>query len=74
LEHDEPVTADSGDGVGRSEGVFQPLGHQQKQLVADGMTDTIIDRLEAFEVEGKDGEHIAFACGQIHSLAKPVIQ
>ena len=48
---DELVATEPRNGVDRAPAGAQPLGHLDEQLVARGVTERIVDRLEAVEVD-----------------------
>ena len=50
-QHRELVAAKAGDGVGRTEHVVQAAGHDSQELVAGLVTQPVVHRLEAVEVE-----------------------
>ena len=47
----ELVTTEARHGVRRAEGAGQTIGHLDEQRVAGGVTEAVVDRLEAVEVE-----------------------
>ena len=51
-----PITAEPGDGVGRSDALDQPLGDGPQQVVAGGVPERVVHRLEVVEVEEGDAE------------------
>ncbi len=60
LEQDrELVAAEPGGGVARAELVLEPLRRRDQQLVARGVTEAVVDRLEAVEVEHDDRDRVS---------------
>ena len=56
LDDREFVAADARYRVGFAHAAAQPAGHGAQQLVADGVSERIVDVLEVVEVEAQDGE------------------
>ena len=53
-DHDELVAAEPGRGVARPNRLRDPLGDGAQQLVARGMTERVVDVLEAIDVDEDD--------------------
>jgi hypothetical protein len=66
--YDELVAANPCKRLRRAEGSLQPVGHEFQQPVASGMTESIVDGLEAIEIEGKDSESFAVAFVHVQGL------
>ena len=60
-EDHELVAAESSERVGRSKGRTDAPGDLGQELVADLVTECVVDRLEAIEVEVHDRERLAVA-------------
>ena len=54
-QHRELVAAEAGDGVAGTDRAVEPLGDGLQELVADGVSERVVDQLEAVEVEEEDG-------------------
>src|SRR5258708_2935783 len=52
----ELVASQSGDGVAFTYALARPASHFFQKLVADRMTESVVDLLEAIEVEAKHGD------------------
>src|SRR5581483_11731834 len=61
LQDGELVAAHARDGVDVSDDAAQAGRHQLEELVAGGVAEGVVDRLEAVEVENVDGERRAVA-------------
>ena len=59
----ELVPAEPGDGVGAAADRPQPPGDLDQQLVADGVPEAVVDRLEPVEVEHEHGGQVPAASG-----------
>ena len=60
--HDgEFVTSEAGDEVAAAHAQTQPRGHQPQQFVSRGMSQSVVDLLEAIEIETKQGEPGTYA-------------
>ncbi len=68
----ELVTADPGHGVGRPEAVGEALGHPPQELVARGVAEGVVDRLEVVEVDEGDRQAGAVAVVPAVGEAHPV--
>ena len=64
---DEFVAADATDHIGIAEGVAHQAGHILDRLVALGVAELIVDRLEAVEID-ENREHRAFFAGRALEL------
>ena len=53
-EHRELVAAEAGDGVRRAHGDLQAAGHLLEDVVAGGVAEAVVDRLEVVEVDEDD--------------------
>ena len=56
LQDDELVAAEAGDQHALLRASLQPLGDAAEQLVADGMSERVVDGLEAVEIDAVNGE------------------
>ncbi len=73
LDDDEFVAAHPGDGVGLAHQCAQAIGDDLEQLVAGGMTEGVVHRLELIEVEVMHGHHLlAVEVGE--GLLEPFVQ
>lgn len=52
----EFIAADASDEIVRVDRLAQPFGNGNEQLIADHMTQTIVDRLEFIEIDEEDGK------------------
>ena len=59
---DELVAAEARGGVLFAQAGREPLGNGGQQLVADGVTERVVDVLEAVEIEEQHGD-LAVRCG-----------
>ena len=60
---DELVTGDSRQGVARAEHLAQALGHGHQHLVADPVTERVVDALEPVEIDEEHGRGQARTAG-----------
>ena len=60
-EHGELVAAEPRGGVGAAQRVAQPLGDADEQLVAGGVAEGVVDRLEVVEVDEQHRHGLAGA-------------
>ena len=58
LQHHELVAAEARDHVARLDDGAEPVRHFLEQLVADGMAERVVDRLEAVEIDQVDGDAV----------------
>ena len=70
LNHREFVAAEAGRDIGRLEATAQPVRHAHQKLVADGMTERIVDALELVDVDIEHGELLARP-HRLHRLFEP---
>ena len=54
----ELVAAEAGDGVAGPQAGAEPLADGREELVADRVTEALVDRLEPIEVEQDQGDRI----------------
>ena len=74
LYHGKFIGAETCDGVLFAQGRPQALGHTLEQLVADGMTQRIVDGLEVVEIEKQDRNLVAAAPGMRQQFIEPLTQ
>jgi len=74
LHEQELVATQPGQGVGGTDHGVDPLGYRAQQPIAQGMAQSVVDVLEAVEVEQEHGDHAAFAASMGQLLAEPVMQ
>ena len=73
LDDDEFVAAHPRDGVGLAHQSAQAFGDDLQQLVARGMTEGVVDRLELIEVEVVDRHHL-IVLEAAQRLLQPLVQ
>ena len=73
-EERELVAAEARDGVALAHVLLDPLGDLAQQLVADGMSERVVDDLEAVEVEEEHGELLVVAVGLGHRERQAVAE
>ena len=70
----ELVAAESGDGVATAHTRPQSLGDDHQDLVADGVAEAVVDRLEVVEIDEEQGDSVVRALGPLnplfHAIAK----
>ena len=66
------VAAQSRNGVALVNDRRQPLGDGSKEAVSRRMAEAVINRFEAVEVAGEDGEDVPASLGIVHFPAEPV--
>ena len=66
LKAGEFIAAHASDEVGIAHDALQSLGHNGQWLVADGMTEAVIDRLEAVEVQVVHRKACGGCVGVVH--------
>ena len=74
LHEGEFVAAQPGQRVGGADRGGDPLCDSAQQLVADGVTQGVVDVPEAIEIEQQDRNHAALAAGAGQLLAEPIVQ
>ena len=74
LHHGKFIGAETRDGVFFPQGRPQALGHALEQLVADGMTQRVVDGLKVVEVEKQDRNLVAAATGVRQQFIEPLAQ
>ena len=75
LEQDpELVAAEAGRGVAGAQAAAQALGDLDEQLVAGGVAERVVDRLEVVEVEHADGDEVALAGGAVQGVLDAVVE
>src|SRR5712692_10884091 len=68
----ELVSSDPRGGVRGAESLLQPLPHLLQQLVADGVTEDVVDGLEPVEVQHHQRDTLALAPGALEGLVQAV--
>ena len=69
----ELVAAQSGHGVRRSHAALEPAGDRHQELVAQRVSEAVVDHLEAVHVQHQDSEAgLGVATTSRHHLAQPV--
>ena len=68
----ELVPAEAGEGVGAPQAGAEPLGHLDEELVADLVAQTVVDHLEAVEIDEQQRVCRAGAGGPGLGVAQPV--
>jgi len=71
---DELVPAEAGDGVAAAQDAFQPGADGLQQFVADGMTQGVVDDLEAVEIEEKQQAALLAAQGMFDGIGQAVVE
>ena len=71
-QHGELVAAEAGGGVRAPQAVRDPARHLDQHLVPGQVAETVVDRLEAVEVEEQHGDVGALAVGAHERLLEPV--
>jgi len=62
--HDELVASQTGDHVLRAQAREDALAGQHEELVPDGVSQTVVDLLEAVQVDEQDGEALPHECAR----------
>lgn len=68
----ELVAAEPGDGAAVAQRRGEPLGHPDQQLVAGGMAQGVVDRLEVVEVQAQHGDGRAVGMPARDGLFQPM--
>ncbi len=71
-DHGELVAAQASDGVLLADDRAKPFGDLLQQQIADGVSQAVVDHLEAIEVDVEDGEPPAIARGAGDRLTEPI--
>src|SRR5207248_159458 len=61
----ELIAAQSSDRVGRPQATFKPPRERDQQVVADTVTEAVVDVLEAVEINEEDGEQVVGAAARV---------
>jgi hypothetical protein len=70
---DEFVAAKAKDGVGDTDGLFEAIGDDGEDLVADGVPEGVIDVLEGIEIDQEDGDPMPVTIGAIKGALEPFV-
>ena len=73
-QHEELVSALTAHRIGAAHAGLQSLRHRFKQLIADGVTQRIVDVLEAIEIDVQHRDRAAGAVRPHHRLIEPVAE
>ena len=70
----EFITAEAGNGVATAQDVFKALANVTQQLIADGMSERIVDDLETIKVEEKQQAALFVARRHFNGVRQPIIE
>ena len=73
-QHCELVAAQAGGGVLDPEALAETIRHRDQQLVARGVTEAVVDRLEVVHVEKEDGQVAVVAAGPDDRVLDPIAE